>query len=196
MAIMTSIMAITAISHALAGVSYGLMALMIKVDQSRVPNDLLAVMALYRVTPGAWQRVPISGANQARIAGQGTSLVHVSTGAAKSEPHEGSGRGAPAGCAVPGLAEHGWWCRCTRGAKGTRGAPKDAQNPGVDGCIYGAILTLRLGQGGARQCPRTVPEPVPGTVPYDTRHPSPGIRHPASVTRTPATHHTQCTQGT
>ena len=47
----------------------------------------LAVIARYRVTQGACDRVPISGVCMACLTGQVTSLGSWSTGTAKSEPH-------------------------------------------------------------------------------------------------------------
>ena len=50
MVIMAAITAITAKVHAAAGVFMALLTKVLRVDQSRVLNDCLAVMALYWVT--------------------------------------------------------------------------------------------------------------------------------------------------
>ena len=47
---------------------------------------LLAVMAVSRVTQGAYSGYPISGVPVPGLRGQGTSQAHVATGAAQSEP--------------------------------------------------------------------------------------------------------------
>ena len=64
---------------------------------------LLAVMAMYRVTRGAGQRVPISGATGRLLTGQVVLAGSLSTGAAKSEPHRGPGRRAADGDGVYGM---------------------------------------------------------------------------------------------
>ena len=158
------------------------------VDQSRVLLTLLAVMARNRVTQGACWRVPISGQYGPVLTGQGTCLMHVATGAARSEP---SGPRAP-----PGRAP--WHIMC-----GPAGVVRVLGVPGVAGCqgqsearalhrcrrvhIQG-YHKARLGQGrcqklysnstrtSARTSARTMPDPTPGT-----RH----IRHPTSDTRHP-----------
>ena len=72
-------------------------------------------MALYWLTQGADQWVPISGVIGVRVSGQVTSLASLSTGADRSEPHGpcrlparvvrtcyGDCQGAGGGTGVPG----------------------------------------------------------------------------------------------
>ena len=87
---------------------------------------LLAVMALSLVTPGAVSGVPISGQYGVRVLGQVTSAVHVSRGAARSEPHgQSSGTAAASStammvgeCRVVRVVYPG--CRVCQGRLGTR----------------------------------------------------------------------------
>ena len=92
MAIMAINWVITAIMHALAGVSLAVMAKLIKVVQSRVIMAIMAVIALCWVTQGAGVGVPISGVTEGLLTGQVTSSARVSTGADRSEPQRPSRR--------------------------------------------------------------------------------------------------------
>ena len=96
-------------------------------------------MARFQVTRGAVWQVPISGARVPYLTGQGTRLVHVPMGAAKSEPRatrRPAPRGAPTPCAHPGASPA---ARCTRGAGGCRVVPRCAHCLGGDECIYGVF---------------------------------------------------------
>ena len=77
---------------------------------------LLAVIARVLVTQGAGSWVPISGCFMACLTGQMTSLVSLSIGAARSEPHGVSWPGGTAGCTVLPVLGRVAGAGCTRGA--------------------------------------------------------------------------------
>ena len=124
------------------------------------------------------------------LTGQGTSLVNVSTAAARSEPRaiwqpplprhvRYRGRARPAGARVVYLG-----CPGCHGRPGTRAGHK------VRRVHIRRVPWARQGQGraknGAKSCTMTGPEPVPEwcqnrprhTRPPDIRHPD--IRHPVT----------------
>ena len=97
----------------------------------------LAVMALLAVTRGAVRGVPISGASGAYLTGQLTCPVHVSPGAARSEPHRYP---RPVVRGVQCSYVYRYRVRVVQGVPGVQGCrvvPRCARNTGVDECIYG-----------------------------------------------------------
>ena len=101
----------------------------------------MAVLALSWVTQGAVAGYPISGVARPVLVRQVTSLAGLSTGAAKSEPHE-----------VPHAAASTPWraaphCQLSAGRQGVPGVHGAgcAHYTRVDECIYGVALTARPG---------------------------------------------------
>ena len=75
--------------------------------------------------------------------------MHVTTGAAKSEPHGTSGRGARAGTGSSRRGGRPGGAGGVPGVRGARGVPGGAHYTSVDGCTYGCNVAVRLGQAGA-----------------------------------------------
>ena len=108
----------------------------------RVLMTLLAIIPPLAVTPGAVSRVPISGVTRPVLTGQARCPLHVSTGAAQSEPHSTlhGTLGTPSAVRGPGGA------RGVPGVSGgARGDPRCAHHTGVDECIYGGAVRARRG---------------------------------------------------